>query len=58
MRILAPTSTLHITLAGKGVSPMINLSVKDGMYDMGAVIAGEYREETFKVIRYFLSHLI
>jgi hypothetical protein len=36
-------------LKGKGVSPLINLSIKDGVYDFGAVIAGEYREETFRV---------
>ena len=38
-----------MTVKGDGISPLINLSVEDGCYDFGAVIAGEYREETFKV---------
>ena len=44
------TAALHITLKGRGVSPNISLSVRDGLLDMGAVIAGEYREETFQVL--------
>lgn len=45
------TSALHITLAGKGVSPLVNLSptLDNGMFDMGAVLASEYLERTFKM---------
>ena len=28
---------------------MVNLSVKEGVFDMSTVLAGEYREEIFKV---------
>lgn len=44
-------TSLHITLTGKGVSPMIeiNMPMQDGVLDMGAVLAGEYLERTFKV---------
>jgi len=38
-----------VTLKGQGVSPKVSLSVRDGIMDMGAVITGEYREETFQV---------
>ena len=49
LEIHSATSTLHMTLCGRGVSPIVNLSVEGHQLDMGAVIAGEYREETFKV---------
>ncbi|XP_056018167.1 cilia- and flagella-associated protein 74-like isoform X2 [Ostrea edulis] len=43
---------LHITLTGKGVSPMIeiNMPMQNGVLDMGAVLAGEYLERTFKMM--------
>lgn len=45
-------TSLHITLTGKGVSPMIqiNMPMQDGVLDMGAVLAGEYLERTFKLM--------
>ena len=43
------TSCLYITLKGRGVSPVVNLSVSESLMDMGTVIAAEYREDTFKV---------
>ncbi|KAJ8320230.1 hypothetical protein KUTeg_001817 [Tegillarca granosa] len=51
------TSALHITLAGKGVSPLVNLSptLDNGMFDMGAVLASEYLERTFKQIPEFVA---
>jgi hypothetical protein len=52
---------LHITLTGKGVSPMIeiNMPMQDGVLDMGAVLAGEYLERTFKVraVFYLLKYM-
>ena len=49
MDINCPTSALHVTLKGQGVNPVVTLSVKDGIMDIGGVIIGEYREEAFKV---------
>ena len=49
LEIQTPTSTLHVLVKGNGISPLINLSVEGGCYEFGAVIAGEYREESFKV---------
>ncbi|XP_053379519.1 cilia- and flagella-associated protein 74-like isoform X2 [Mercenaria mercenaria] len=46
------TAQLHISLVGKGVSPLVSLSpaiADDGIMDMGAVLAGEYLEKTFKM---------
>ncbi|XP_062567016.1 cilia- and flagella-associated protein 74-like isoform X4 [Saccostrea cucullata] len=45
-------TALHITLTGKGVSPMIeiNMPMQNGVLDMGAVLAGEYIERTFKLM--------
>ena len=42
---------LHLTLLGHGVSPLVNLSVEDGLFDVGAVLVNEYTEKTFKVGR-------
>ena len=40
-----------MTLKGKGVSPVVNLSVNESLMNMETVIAGEYREDAFKVHR-------
>jgi len=44
-------STLHVNLKGKGVSPVVDLTMpmENGVFDMGAVLTGEYIEKTFKV---------
>ncbi|CAL1527246.1 unnamed protein product [Lymnaea stagnalis] len=42
-------STLHLTLKGFGISPLVNLSITDGVLDMGAVLSGEYVEKTFTI---------
>ena len=48
-------ASLHLTLVGKGVSPLVSLTaVESGMFDMGAVLAGEYIEKTFKVKIWFI----
>jgi hypothetical protein len=50
------TAQLHVTLVGKGVSPLVSLSpaiAENGIMDMGAVLAGEYLERTFKVCKNF-----
>ncbi|XP_052267472.1 cilia- and flagella-associated protein 74-like isoform X2 [Dreissena polymorpha] len=46
------TGSLHVTLMGKGVSPLVSLSpnvAENGVMDMGSVLAGEYLEKTFKM---------
>lgn len=46
------TAQLHITLMGRGVSPLVTLSpaiAENGIMDMGTVLAGEYLEKTFKM---------
>ncbi|KAI0214111.1 Cilia- and flagella-associated protein 74 [Lamellibrachia satsuma] len=48
LRIHCPDSTLSLTVKGTGVQPVVSLSVEDNLMDLGAVIVGEYREETFK----------
>lgn len=42
-------STLHLTLKGYGVSPLVNLSFTESVFDMGAVLSGEYVEKVFTV---------
>ena len=50
LNIHTTTASLHLTLIGKGVSPLVSLTaVEDGVFDMGAVLAAEYLEKTFKV---------
>ena len=48
LEIRTGNSILHLTLAGKGVSPLIdlNMPMEMGVLDMGAVLAGGiYRED-------------
>lgn len=50
LNINTTMASLHLTLVGKGVSPIVSLTaVENGLFDMGAVLAGEYVEKTFKV---------
>ncbi|KAK0056776.1 cilia- and flagella-associated protein 74 [Biomphalaria pfeifferi] len=42
-------STLHLTLKGYGVSPLVNLSFTESVFDMGAVLSGEYVEKVFTI---------
>ena len=50
LNIKTLTASLHLTLVGKGVSPLVSLTaIENGVFDMGAVLAGEYVEKTFKV---------
>jgi hypothetical protein len=49
MLIKTVTSSLHLTLSGRGVSPMVTLSVENKVFDMGAVLVKEYVEKSFKV---------
>lgn len=52
LTIHCKTGDLHITMVGKGVSPLVSLSppiAENGVMEMGSVLAGEYLEKTFKV---------
>ena len=40
---------LHLTLRGRGVNPLVSLSVEEGVFDMSAVLVGEFVEKHFKV---------
>ena len=48
-------SKLTLTLEGHGQMPVVSLSVKGGVMDMGSILCGEYREEPFKVVSGFCS---
>ncbi|XP_035828407.1 cilia- and flagella-associated protein 74 [Aplysia californica] len=47
--IITLNSTLHLTLRGRGVSPLVNLSIEDELFDMNAVLVSEYVEKIFKI---------
>ncbi|VDH97168.1 Hypothetical predicted protein [Mytilus galloprovincialis] len=51
LQINSGTSVLHVTVMGEGVNPIINLDMptENGVFDIGAVLAGEYLERTFKM---------
>ncbi|XP_052759795.1 cilia- and flagella-associated protein 74-like isoform X2 [Mya arenaria] len=52
LHIQCESGDLHLTLVGKGVSPLVSLSpaiADNGVMDVGAVLAGEYLEKTFKM---------
>ncbi|XP_055958483.1 cilia- and flagella-associated protein 74 isoform X1 [Patella vulgata] len=49
LSINSMTALLSMTLIGKGVSPIVNLSLESDVLDMGAVLATEYCERTFKI---------
>ncbi|KAK7093572.1 cilia- and flagella-associated protein 74-like [Littorina saxatilis] len=49
LEIRTDTSVLHLTLAGHGVSPLVNLSVENNLFDLGAVLVNEYCEKIFKM---------
>ncbi|XP_033763578.1 cilia- and flagella-associated protein 74-like isoform X1 [Pecten maximus] len=50
-KIYTGISVLHVTLAGKGVNPVVDLSMpmENGVFNMGAVLVSEYVEKTFKM---------
>ncbi|XP_078697450.1 cilia- and flagella-associated protein 74-like [Branchiostoma floridae x Branchiostoma belcheri] len=48
LEVHTPTSTLGITLQGRGMTPLVSLSV-EGVLDMGHALAGEGVTETFKI---------
>eukprot|EP00058_Branchiostoma_floridae_P005620 XP_002591108.1 hypothetical protein BRAFLDRAFT_288673 [Branchiostoma floridae] len=48
LEVHTPTSTLGITLQGRGMTPLVSLSV-EGVLDMGHALAGEAVTETFKI---------
>ncbi|KAL5014796.1 hypothetical protein ScPMuIL_009066 [Solemya velum] len=51
LEVRCVTATLHITLTGKGVSPLVDLTtpMEGGFFDMSTVLVGEYVEKPFKM---------
>lgn len=49
LKVVSSLATLSIPLTGKGVSPVISISVQDGVLDMGDVLQGESASSTFSV---------
>lgn len=49
LKIQSGTFTLYFTLKGRGISPQLDLSVKDSTMNLGAVLAGELRDESFQI---------
>ncbi|KAH9495100.1 Cilia- and flagella-associated protein 74 [Bulinus truncatus] len=47
--IKSSNATLNLTLKGYGVSPLVNLSFSESVFDMGAVLSGEFVEKTFMI---------
>ncbi len=45
------TTCLQLTLKGRGVSPLVSVSVEGDCLDMGTVLAEDFKDETFKVGR-------
>ena len=44
-----PRNTLYIRLKGRGVQPVISLSVEDGVLDLGDALVGDTISSSFKV---------
>ncbi|XP_022101858.1 cilia- and flagella-associated protein 74-like [Acanthaster planci] len=47
--ICCAAATLSICLKGQGISPVVNISLKEPKLDLGYVLAGEETSETFKL---------
>lgn len=48
-----PRNTLYIRLKGRGVQPVISLSVEDGVLDLGDALVGDTISSSFKVTEDF-----
>ena len=48
-RLRGGSTCLPLTLAGRGVKPTLRVSVSDQLFDMGAVLTGEYLERAFRL---------
>ena len=44
-----PRNTLYLRLKGRGVQPVISLSVEDGLLDLGDALVGDTISSSFKV---------
>lgn len=49
LEIRSSLSTMYLTLKGVGVSPIVSISVDDGLFDMGNVMTGDSKQDTFEV---------
>lgn len=51
LEIRSSLSTMYLTLKGVGVCPIVSISVDDGLFDMGNVMTGDSKQDTFKVCK-------
>ena len=51
LEVLCPRNAVYIRLKGRGVRPVISLSVEDGLLDLGDALVGDTLTSTFKVSR-------
>lgn len=49
LEVRCPRNTLYIKLKGRGVQPVISLSVEDGILDLGDALVGDSISSTFKI---------
>ena len=49
LRIYSDTSSLTVTLKGKGVNPEVKLDPEDQLLDAGPVLLGDFVEKTFTI---------
>lgn len=49
------TSSIYLPLKGVAVSPVITLSVNDGLVDFGYILANDYKEYPFTVLQHAIS---
>ena len=49
LEVRCPRNTLNIKLKGRGVQPVISLSVEDGLLDLGDALVGDTISSSFTV---------
>ncbi|XP_073247249.1 cilia- and flagella-associated protein 74-like [Porites lutea] len=49
LEVRCPRNTLYIRLKGRGVQPVISLSVEDGVLDLGDALVGDTISSSFKI---------
>lgn len=49
LEVRCPRNTLYIRLKGRGVQPVITLSVEDGLLDLGDALVGDTISSNFKI---------
>ncbi|RMX35928.1 hypothetical protein pdam_00005199 [Pocillopora damicornis] len=49
LEVRCPRNTLYLRLKGRGVQPVISLSVEDGLLDLGDALVGDTISSSFKI---------